>query len=311
MAGLGGVYLFNCREDAEKSYEAKGWRCVQNRGERAVGPAKNYDPPPTYTPIKEARLMITPKEGSAQGGESAQQLSRKYRMRPKLARTMMAGNLASEFGYIKLGDLIDPKQPKALDRLLGSGLNRLNFKAGDRVYPLLRRDPALLIVERGTLSVFLDDEPDRFLIKQLEPNAVFGEMTSLGLKMFGAVVEAATAARVIAIGKTGVDRIEARLPRFLRGWMKVLGPRHSETKGQSILCKYGSPRSQVVHDLLHRADGRLVVESTQQEIAARLGLARLSVSVVLRDLRRQGIISIHRGSIDIEDLQGLCDLALF
>jgi CRP-like cAMP-binding protein len=169
----------------------------------------------------------------------------------------------------------------------------------------------LLILERGTLNVFLDNEPDRLLIKQLEPEAVFGEMPSLGIKMFGAIVEAATAARVIVIGKSGVEKIEARLPRFMRGWMRVLGPRHSESEGQSIVCRYGSPRSQVVHDLLHRADGRLLIETTQQEISDGLGFSRLSVSIVLRELRREGIISIHRGSIEIEDLERLCDLALF
>jgi CRP-like cAMP-binding protein len=256
--------------------------------------------------------MISLNEGSAQGGKkAAKRLGRRYKLSPKIARAMMARDLASEIGYINLRNLIDPKQPKILHRLLGSRLIRLNFKAGDRVYPLLRRDPAFLILERGSLNVFLDDEPDRLLIKQLEPNAVFGEMTSLGIRMFGAVVEAATAARVVAIGEAGVETIQARLPRFLRGWMKTFGPRHSQSKGQSLISRYGSPGSQVVHDLLRFADGRLIVESTQQEIGDRLGLGRLSVSLVLRDLQQEGIISTHRGSIEIKDLKRLCDLALF
>jgi CRP-like cAMP-binding protein len=256
--------------------------------------------------------MIARNGGSAQADDKAlKRLGRRYKLSPKIARPMMARDLASQIGYIDLANLIDPKQPKILDRLFGSHLIRLNFRPGDRVYPPVRPDPALLILERGSLNVFLDDKPERLLVKQLQPSAVFGEMTSLGLSMLGAVVEAATAARVIAIGEAGVETIQARLPRFLRGWIKVLGPRHSESKRQSLICKYGSPTSQVVHDLLRLADGRLVIESTQQEIADRLGLARLSVSLVLKGLQREGIVSIHRGSIKIEDLGRLCDLALF
>jgi CRP-like cAMP-binding protein len=188
---------------------------------------------------------------------------------------------------------------------------RLNFKAGDRVYPVLHQDSALLILECGTLNVFLDDESDRLLVTKLEADAVFGEMTSLGIRMFGVVVEAATAARVIAIDRAGVEAIQARFPRFLRCWMKVLGPRHSRYEVLCFISRYGSPRSQVVHDLLRLAGGGLVVESTQQEIGDRLGLGRLSVSRVLKDLEREGIISIRRGSITIEDPERLRDLALF
>jgi CRP-like cAMP-binding protein len=247
--------------------------------------------------------MMTPKRGSAQG--------RRYRLSPNVAGPMLARNLASEIGYINLRDLLDPKQSKGLDQLLGDRLMRLIFKAGDRVYPLPHRDSALLILERGTLNVFLDDETERLLVRQLEPDAVFGEMTSLGMRMFGAVVEAAGSARVIVIGKAGVETIQARFPRFLRGWMKAFGPRHSECEALSIISRYGSPRSQVIHDLMRFADDRLVVECTQQEIGDRLGLGRLLVSRVLKDLEREGIISIHRGSIKIKNVERLRDLALF
>jgi CRP-like cAMP-binding protein len=59
------------------------------------------------------------------------------------------------------------------------------------------------------------------------------------------------------------------------------------------------------------AHGGLVIQITQQELADRIGLARVSVSIALRELEREGIISIHRGSIEIEDLGRLRDLALF
>jgi CRP-like cAMP-binding protein len=41
------------------------------------------------------------------------------------------------------------------------------------------------------------------LIKRIEPGTVLGELPAFGLSMFGAVIEAATAARVVAIDKDG------------------------------------------------------------------------------------------------------------
>lgn len=247
--------------------------------------------------------MITRKGGSAQG--------RRYRLSPKITRAMMARSLARKIGYLNFDDLIDAKHPDVFDRLLGSDLIRLNFKSGDRVYPVQRRDPALLILEQGVLNVFLDDEPDQCLIKRIEPKAVLGELPMFGLNLFGAVIEAATDARVVAIGKAGIQKIEARSLRFLRGWRRVVAPRFYQSERQSVVCHFGSTPTRVVHELLQLADDRVVIQITQQELADKLGLGRVSVSTVLRDLEREGIISIHRGSIEINNLEGLCDLALF
>jgi hypothetical protein len=105
--------------------------------------------------------MMTRNGGSAQ--------DRRYRLNPRLTRLMMARNLAGRIGYLSLGDLIDPKRPIGFERLLGSRVVRLDFQPGDRVYPLIRGDPALLILEQGALNVFLDDEPDRLLINVSNP----------------------------------------------------------------------------------------------------------------------------------------------
>jgi CRP/FNR family cyclic AMP-dependent transcriptional regulator len=247
--------------------------------------------------------MMTRKGGSAQ--------DRRYRLGPRLTRPMMARSLAGRIGYFNLGDLIDSKRPIGFERLLGSRVVRLDFQPGDRVYPSIRFDPALLILEQGSLNVFLDDEPDRLLIKRVEPETVLGELPAFGLSMFGAVTEAATAARVMAIGMDGVEMLEARSLPFRRGWRRVVGPRFVQSESQSVLCRFGSVPTRVVHELLLLADGRLVIQITQQELADRVGLGRVSVSIALRELERERIIAIHRGSIEIEDLERLRDLALF
>jgi CRP-like cAMP-binding protein len=247
--------------------------------------------------------MMTRNGGSAQ--------DHRYRLSPRLTRPMMARNLADRIGYLNLGDLIDPKRPIGLKRLLGSRVVRLDFKPGDRVYPLIRGDPALLILEQGALNVFLDDEPDRLLIKRVEPQTVLGELPAFGLSMFGAVIEAATAARVMAIGVDGVEMLEARSLRLHREWRRVVCPRFVESERQSVLCRFASVTTRVVHGLLLLAHGGLVIQITQQELADRIGLGRVSVSIALRELEREGIISIHRGSIEVKDLGRLRDLALF
>lgn len=257
--------------------------------------------------------MFTPKGRRAQGGRGTRKAATLVpRLRPKAGRAMMARDLSRKIGYLNLGDLIHDAEPDALDRLFGSsGWARLRFNAGDPVYPIDWCNSAMLSVERGSVDIFLDSEPDRLRIKQVGPDAVFGEMPPLGVRMFGAIAEAAERSSIIAISEAGIASIVARSPRFLRAWWRVAGARLFELEGQAVVCSYGTQPSRVVHELLTIGAVNRVIRITHQELADRLGADRASVSVVLEELERAGAISIRRGSIVIEDADALDAYRLF
>jgi CRP-like cAMP-binding protein len=66
---------------------------------------------------------------------------------------------------------------------------------------------------------------------------------------------------------------------------------------------------QVVHFLLHETDEResSTVELTQTEVAATLGIGRQTVSRVLGQLERQGIVERRRGRVEILSVGKLRD----
>jgi CRP/FNR family cyclic AMP-dependent transcriptional regulator len=256
--------------------------------------------------------MFTPKGGKPQGGDTAPKTpSRVYKLRPRLAPAVMARDLSRRFGYLNLSDLIRSGEPAALDRLFGSEWARFNFKAGDTVYPMDWCNSVLLGIERGSVNLFLESGPDRLLVKRLEADAVFGEMPSLGIRMFGAIAQTATGATLIAISSDAVERAVRRSPRFLRAWWHAAGRRFFESEGRGVICTHGSQPSRAVHELVELAAGGDTIRITHQQLADRLGAERVSVSSILADLERKGLISVRRGAIVIKDPEGLRRLKLF
>jgi len=61
--------------------------------------------------------------------------------------------------------------------------------------------------------------------------------------------------------------------------------------------------------LLQRLEQRRVVDMTHQDIANELGTAREVVSRLLKDLERRGIIGLHRGYLEVEDMERLRQIA--
>jgi len=61
--------------------------------------------------------------------------------------------------------------------------------------------------------------------------------------------------------------------------------------------------------LLQRSGQRRVIDITHQDIANELGTAREVVSRLLKDFERRGIIGLHRGYLEIEDMERLRQIA--
>ena len=61
--------------------------------------------------------------------------------------------------------------------------------------------------------------------------------------------------------------------------------------------------------LLQRLEQRRVIDITHQDIANELGTAREVISRLLKDLERRGIIELHRGYVEIADMERLRQIA--
>ena len=61
--------------------------------------------------------------------------------------------------------------------------------------------------------------------------------------------------------------------------------------------------------LLQKLEQRRVIDMTHQDIANELGTAREVVSRLLKDLERRGIIGLHRGYLEVDDMERLRQIA--
>jgi CRP/FNR family transcriptional regulator len=93
--------------------------------------------------------------------------------------------------------------------------------------------------------------------------------------------------------------------RWLHNWVAALGKGSAQERIATLLLDL---RGRLFQAGLASGDGFLM-PLTQQEIADHLGLTIVHVNRVLRRLREAGVVTLQRGSVRVDDLTRLSELA--
>src|SRR5262252_3606606 len=115
---------------------------------------------------------------------------------------LRARNLAAKVGFLSLTD-IWPEPERALfwDRL-----TRLCPRMGSRIYPDDDDTPRLIIMEKGSATLYLR-RPRREFVKRVEAETILGEMPLVGISMLGTELEAGRDCQVILLDEPSVEQL--------------------------------------------------------------------------------------------------------
>jgi len=174
----------------------------------------------------------------------------------------------------------------------------------------LQRQMFVLMKGRAYL-VCTNNEGRRLVIATLEAGAVFGEGALTNPGEANAFAEAAEDVTIWSIPATEARDMTIQYPILGWGMLQTYGRRllQVENSLEDVAYKKLPERlAALLVELGEQADG-IILGVSHQALADRLGTYRETVSAILRDFKRQGLVILGYRRIELTDIETLKDIA--
>ncbi len=192
---------------------------------------------------------------------------------------------------------------------------RRRFAAGEIVFHEGDLADTVHLVAQGHLAV-RRSTPDgsSVIFAVLGPGDAFGEMAMLAAHpRRSSTVLALEEAVTLSLGFGELDRLRSAHPAVERQLVEVLAQRVARLSDHLLEALHVPADRRVVRRLSALcesygpagATGPAVVPLTQSEIGELAGAARPTTNRVLRELAKDGVVVLHRGSVEVRDRAAL------
>lgn len=198
-----------------------------------------------------------------------------------------------------------------LDRVFASA-QCLNLPAGMRVFEPGSACQNYLLVGTGRVRVQLLGASGREVVLYHVgegDSCVLTTSCLLGATTYPAEGVTETAVSALALAAADFNRGLDSSAAFRRFVFGNLGRRLSEVIARMEQLAFVPIDARLAAALLRLADGAGVITATHQDLAVELGSAREVVSRHLKRFEEQGLVRLHRGSVELRDPAALAALA--
>ena len=166
----------------------------------------------------------------------------------------------------------------------------------------------LFLLRRGRVQLCrLTPSGKRLELAVIEPGTFFGEMPLLGESLRHAFAEAAEDSLICVMSRVDVERLMLAKPQVALRMIEVVGRRLALCEARLEEMAYRSVPARIAAVLIRLSQGQHgeVVTITHQELGDMIGALRESVTKVLDDFQRAGLVELSRGRIIIRDVVSL------
>lgn len=181
--------------------------------------------------------------------------------------------------------------------------------AGATLFRQGERPEAIFLIERGEVELVYETEFERLIVQVVRAGSSIGDLPVMLETPYAYTAVARTPTSVLRFGLDTIRTLIELYPEICFRWLRLVSRRLERAHRRLVELAGRSAFEQLVHFLLHEAEerGSLAVELSQRDLAATLALSRQTVSRVLGELERQGLVERGRGVVRIRDLQRLRD----
>lgn len=172
----------------------------------------------------------------------------------------------------------------------------LIFKPGDDA-------DAIYWIRSGRIKIYKVTEDGREIIFGMyQPGEMFGEMAFWGDEPRDCYAEAMEETRCLAIQRANLFRLAKRKPKIIYRIGKLVNERRRQTEEELESLLYKCVRGRLAGQLLKLSErfgiednrGRLLrIKITHKDMASLIGSSRETVSLMLSEMRRQGLIDLN------------------
>ncbi len=218
------------------------------------------------------------------------------------------------YWHLSKCDLFNRLQPEDIRRM--ESVSRMKkFKRGESVYlPADAADGLLLLISGRIKICHLTPEGKQSILVFVEPGEVFGELSLVDPTIRQEYAEATENCQLVCIPREEVQRCMEKQPDLTLGITKLIGTRRRRVERRLRNLLFHSNRERLIFLLLElveqygrRVDGgvELAIKLSHQEMANIIGSTRETVTVVLGELQKEGLIEIARRRVKILELDRL------
>lgn len=222
-------------------------------------------------------------------------------------RTDASGKLALLSETDVFRDL-DPEEMQEIERMTAM----TTCRRGKVFYTPGETGEVLFVLKRGRVNLFrISADGKKLVLTGVGPGTVFGEMSLVGQGMHGTFAEAAEDCTLCVMSRADVEHLLVAKPQVALRFLELLAGRVSDLETRLETVAFKSVPARLASEILRLAEasGNGRVEGvSHQELADTVGSYRETVTRILNELRRDGLIELDRLSIAIKDPEGLRDV---
>lgn len=224
--------------------------------------------------------------------------------------------MSEKIWYLKRSDLFRQLASHELAELELRCRSR-NFPRKSPIYLPADEADAVLLLARGKVKIcHLTPDGKQAILAFIEPGELFGELALLQPNEREEYAEAVDPSLVILIPRQEIERLMERHPGLSLGVTKLIGLRRQRIERRLKYLLFRSNRDRLVHLLLELAEQYgtaeeggvgLRVRLSHQDLANIIGSTRETVTVLLGELQQEGLVSLGRKKIVIQNVRGLAE----
>lgn len=191
----------------------------------------------------------------------------------------------------------------------------INVADGSLIYSPDEHGEVLFLLKKGRIRLYrLSPEGKVLTTAIIEPGSVFGEMALLGQGMQDSFAEALEDSTLYTLSRRDVQEVLLSDPRISRRLLEIVSRRLSSTERKleefafrNVPQRLASLLLQLAHLPASHQGGPVTLPRryTHQQLAEMIGTYRETVTKVLNDFRKQELVRMDRGRIQLVDIEAL------
>lgn len=190
----------------------------------------------------------------------------------------------------------------------------VTYKKGDMICKKDDYAKNVYIIKSGSVTEFaMDDNEFSVMIKYSMKADYFGDLGVLVDKNYVTTVMASSQTVLIVIPGEVFSKLVWSNPCVMKEMLRSYRKRLQNSAQKIMSCTMFNSEGRLAYILMmiHKesSKGRFVNE-TQETLSFRCGISRQTVSTILNNWKKMGVVNIYRGKLEITDMEALTDILL-
>lgn len=181
-------------------------------------------------------------------------------------------------------------------------------RRGQILYSQEDRAEVLFLLKRGRVQLYrLTPSGKRLELAAIGPGTFFGEMPLIGESLRHTFAEAAEDSLICVMSRHDIEGLMRKRSEVALRMIEVIGRRLALCEARLEEMAYRSVPARIAAVLTRLSQGHNaeVVSITHQELGDMIGALRESVTKVLDEFQREGLVELGRGRVILRDVSGL------